>query len=326
MPLNGNKSMLKVSMKAFRWLLFLGAAALSAGLVPASQKSGKEPPPATAEFLSRARYLVSKDEKKELLALPGDQQADFIERFWTRRDTDPATPTNEFKDEYFRRIRLADELFTGEPQPGWLTDRGRTVILYGEPSRRDPAAPPAGKKRPCLETWHYNDFPVVFSDKNCSGAFVLTTDDLDPIRRRNIAVTARSRSLREPRRLPFDFEIHILKKPIQGNALEGVIQLDMPYSGIWFGAKGETFETAFSVEMELTDSRKVARWKFKNSYPVKLTATELKEKQGDRFEIAVPMTIEGGVAELRAGRCQLAIIMENETSKERIRKVAEFNF
>jgi GWxTD domain-containing protein len=313
-------------MNARRWQLILGAGALSVGLVSAVQQPGKRPPPQTAEFLSQARYLISKDERKELLALPDDQQADFIERFWKRRDSDPATPTNEFKDEYFRRIRLADEMFTGESQAGWLTDRGRILILYGEPARREQPAPSPEKKGPCLETWTYDSYPVVFSDKSCSGAFTLTTRDLDPIRSRNIAVAARSRSLRETRGLPFDAEVHILKKPIQGDKLEGLVRLDMPYSGIWFGAKGGNFETAFAVEMELTDSQRVVRWTFKNSYPVRLTAAELKEKQKDMFEITVPMTIAGNVAELRAGKCRLSITLENETSKESIRKVAEFSF
>lgn len=95
----------------------------------------------TAGFLSEARYLISKEERKELLALPEAEQAKAIERFWKRRDTDPGTPTNEFKDEYLRRIRVANELFTGEPRPGWLTERGRITIVYGEPARRERQPP-----------------------------------------------------------------------------------------------------------------------------------------------------------------------------------------
>ncbi|OGD20955.1 MAG: hypothetical protein A2W03_07540 [Candidatus Aminicenantes bacterium RBG_16_63_16] len=313
-------------MNASRWRFILGAAALSASFVSAAQESGRAPSEQAAEFLSQARYLISKEDKKELLALPEDQQADFIERFWKRRDTDPATPTNEFKDEYFRRLQLANEMFTGEPRPGWLTDRGRTAILYGEPTRRGRPAPPAGKARPCLETWHYDGFQIVFSDKACSGTFILTTRDLDPISRRNIATAARSRSLREPRRLPFDFEVHILKKSVEGNSPESLVRLEMPYSDIWFDFKGGMFETVFTVEMELADSQKVVRWKFKATYPVRLAAAELEGKRQEKFEIMVPMTIEKNVEELRAGKCQLSIIMANETSKERIRKVAEFSF
>ncbi len=292
----------------------------------AVQDKGKKLTAESEEFLSQARYLLSKEDRKELQSLPEEQQAGFIEQFWKRRDTDSATPTNEFKEEYLRRIQLANEAFTGETRPGWLTDRGRVAILYGEPARREKKAPPPGRTGPCLETWYYGDFQVVFSDKSCSGTFTLETRNLDPINSRNIAVAARSRSLREPRSLPFDFEIHIMKRPIEGNRLESLVRLDMPYSDIWFEAQGGSFETAFGVEMELTDSQKIVRWTFKNSYPVKLTAAELKEKQKEVFEIVVPMTTEGHLEELRAGRCRLSITVENETSKERIRKVAEFSF
>lgn len=320
-PVYANKA-----MEHRQWLGFAGMAALSVCLVIAGQEAGKKPPAATTEFLSQARYLISKEERKELLSLPEEQQAAFIDEFWKKRDSDPATPTNEFKDEYFKRIRRANEMFTGEPQPGWLTDRGRIAIIYGEPTRRESPTPVAGQAGPCQETWYYDDFPVVFSDRACSGTFVLTTRDLDALRRRNFSAAARSRSLREPRRLPFDVEIHILKKAAQGNALEGLIRLDMPYSEIWYDFKAGNLQTTFAVEMELADSLKVVRWKFKDRFPVKLTAAEFKEKQKDRFQIQVPMQIESGVDELRAGRCQLSIIMENETSKERIRKVAEFSF
>jgi len=313
-------------MRNYRRRLLLGALTLSLCLVSIAQDSPPGQSAKAAEFLSEARYLISKEERKELLALPEAEQADAIERFWKRRDTDPGTPTNEFKDEYFRRIRVANELFTGEPQPGWLTERGRVTIVYGEPSSRERQPPPAGKTAPCLETWQYDDFPVVFMDKNCSGAFVLATRDLSPIERRNAATTSRSRARREPRKLPFDFEVRILKTPVQGGSLERLVRLEMPYPEIWFDFKEDRFETVFALEMELADSRKVIRWTFKNRYPVSLAAAELEAKRAEKFEIAVPITVEDGIEELRAGKCQLSIIMENETSKHRVRKVAEFAF
>ena len=291
-----------------------------------AQESPPDQPAQTAVFLSEARYLISKEERKDLLALPEAEQAQAIEQFWKRRDSDPGTPTNEFKEEYFRRVRVANELFTEESRPGWLTERGRITIVYGEPARRERQPPPAGKTAPCLETWHYDDFPVVFTDKSCSGAFLLTTRDLSPIERRNIATTSRKRASREPRKLPFDFEVHILRTPIQGGRLESSVRLAMPYSEIWFDFKEDRFETAFALEMELADSLKVIRWTFKNRFPVSLTAAELEAKRAEKFEIAVPMTVEKGIEELGAGKCRLTIIMENETSKQRVRKVAEFAF
>ncbi len=255
-------------MRTFRRRLLLGALTLTLGLVSAAQESPPDQPAQTAAFLSEARYLISKEERKELLALPEAEQAEAIEQFWKRRDSDPGTPTNEFKDEYFRRIRVANEMFTGESRPGWLTERGRITIVYGEPARRERQAPPAGKIAPCLETWHYDDFPVVFSDKDCSGAFILTTRDLSPISaaeyRHDLPL---ARAAGSPGSLPFDFEVQHPEDTGPRRQAGEPRRLAMPYPEIWFDFREDRFETAFAVEMELADSRKVVRWTFKNSYP-----------------------------------------------------------
>jgi GWxTD domain-containing protein len=313
-------------MKTTRWLVALGMAALWALPASAGEKPEKKLAPQYAEFLSQVRYLITKNERKEFLALPDEQKPPFIEQFWKKRDADPATPTNEFKEDYLHRIKQANELFFGEAEAGWLTDRGRVYILYGPPTRRETTMPAGGRTGPCLETWYYSDFPVVFSDRNCAGSFSLTTKDLTRINNLDIAQAATARSLREVKRLPFDFEVHILKRTVPAENLEAIVRLEMPYSDIWFDVKDGKFETTFAVEMVLEDSQKVARWQYKNSYTVTVTADELKEKQGEKFRIEIPLMIERNVDELRAGRCRLVIVMENETSKERIRKVAEFSF
>ena len=305
--------------RAVFWVL-----ALAVGLASALRGGGAVQSPAASEFLSRARYLVSNEERKQLLALPEANQAAYIDDFWKKRDTDPASPTNEFKDDYFRRLQQADEMFTGEPQPGWLTERGRVTILYGQPDRRERQPAPAGKTGPCQEMWQYDDFQVVFTDKNCVGEFLLATKDLSPIGRRNIATTSRLRARRELRPLPFDFEVQILKSQDQGSGPAGFVRIRMPYAQVWFDFKDGRFATVFALEMELSDSGKVVRWTFKDRFPASLTAAELEAKRGENFEIVVPVAVEEKVKELLAGKCQLSITMENETSKERVRKVAEF--
>jgi len=321
-----NRVILEMPMSAVLWWLIPGVLASLSCLGAGSPGAVGGQASAAETFLSEARYLVSQAERKDLLDLPEPQRADFIEQFWKRRDSDPATPVNEFKEEYFRRVRRANEVFAGESRPGWLTDRGRVAILYGEPARRERQPPAAGKIGPCLETWHYDDFPVVFTDKSCAGTFLLATRDLSPLSRRDIAMAARARSRREPRKLPFDFAVHILKRPVEVIRLEAFVKLSMAYPEIWFDFRDGRFATSFAVEMELADSRKAVRWKFKGSFPLSLTPAELEARRAGAFEIEVPLTIEEGLDELRAGKCQLSIIMENETSKERVRKVAEFAF
>ena len=59
---------------------------------------------------------------------------EFIDDFWDKRDPDPGTEANEFKDEFFVRIAYANKHFK-EGRPGWKTDRGRIYIYMGPPDK-----------------------------------------------------------------------------------------------------------------------------------------------------------------------------------------------
>lgn len=60
-----------------------------------------------------------------------DERDAFIEQFWRRRDPDPNTGINEFKEEHYRRIAYANEHYTSGVE-GWVTDRGRYRRRYKE--------------------------------------------------------------------------------------------------------------------------------------------------------------------------------------------------
>jgi GWxTD domain-containing protein len=55
-------------------------------------------------------------------------------RFWKAHDPTPDTPENEFKEEFFARVRYANEHFS-VLEPGWRSDRGSTYIRYGPPDQ-----------------------------------------------------------------------------------------------------------------------------------------------------------------------------------------------
>lgn len=61
-----------------------------------------------------------------------DEREQFIQSFWRRRDPDPDTEENEFKEEHFERMTYANEHFTSG-KPGWMTDRGRIYVKFGKP-------------------------------------------------------------------------------------------------------------------------------------------------------------------------------------------------
>jgi len=77
-------------------------------------------------------YIITGDEKKAFKALKSDDEREnFIENFWRRRDPNPDTEENEYREEYYERIAYANEHFASGI-PGWKTDRGRIYITFGK--------------------------------------------------------------------------------------------------------------------------------------------------------------------------------------------------
>ena len=78
------------------------------------------------------RWLLLPGELKELRNL--DDSASYIDVFWQRRDRDPATPDNPYREVFIERVEAADLLYSDEGIRGSLTDRGRALILMGSPT------------------------------------------------------------------------------------------------------------------------------------------------------------------------------------------------
>jgi GWxTD domain-containing protein len=88
-------------------------------------------------------FLLTKQELKEYEKITTDAQAQaFIDLFWAKRDPDLNTVVNEFKLDFDQRVKAADKQFGTEKLRGALTDRGRTLLLLGLPSRH--SSVPAG--------------------------------------------------------------------------------------------------------------------------------------------------------------------------------------
>jgi len=111
-------------------------------------------------------YIITDEEKKAFKKLATDDERErFIEEFWRRRDPDPDTDENEFKEEYYERIAYANEHFASGI-PGWKSDRGRIWIMYGKPDERETHPMGGQYERPSyegggststypFETWFY---------------------------------------------------------------------------------------------------------------------------------------------------------------------------
>ena len=78
-------------------------------------------------------YIITPEEREAFLHLHTNEERDqFIEQFWARRNPNPDSPYNSYKEEIYRRIAYANEHFAAGI-PGWKTDRGRTYITFGPP-------------------------------------------------------------------------------------------------------------------------------------------------------------------------------------------------
>ena len=93
-------------------------------------------------------------------------------RFWKRRDPTPDTDENEFKTEFFDRVRYANENFA-VLEPGWKSDRGRVYIQYGAPDQIDQHA--QNVDGPPYEVWIYDRLNrrFVFVDYDGFGRYEL---------------------------------------------------------------------------------------------------------------------------------------------------------
>lgn len=96
-------------------------------------------------------YIITDEERKAFKKLQTDDEREkFIEEFWRRRDPDPDTDENEFKEQYYERIAYANENFASGI-PGWKTDRGRIWIMYGKPDERETHPTGGSYERPSYE-------------------------------------------------------------------------------------------------------------------------------------------------------------------------------
>lgn len=105
-------------------------------------------------LVKQLAYIAEKDEADSLLELEtlGDKKNGFRE-FWKRRDPTPGSAENEYKQEFYRRVRHANRTFAYMRRDGWQTDRGRIYIVFGHPDQLEDW--PYSPNSPPYQEWHY---------------------------------------------------------------------------------------------------------------------------------------------------------------------------
>jgi GWxTD domain-containing protein len=139
-------------------------------------------------------YIITPEERSAFLHLKTNEEREqFIEQFWQRRNPDPDSAENTFKEEHYRRIAYTNERFASGI-PGWKTDRGRIYIIWGAPDEieshpsggsyeRTPQEGGGETSTYPFEKWRYrylegigNDVNLEFVDPSSSGEYHLTMD------------------------------------------------------------------------------------------------------------------------------------------------------
>ncbi len=111
-------------------------------------------------------WIISDQETQAFKSLKNDEEREaFIENFWLRRNPNPDSPENEFREQHYARIAYANEHYAAG-KPGWKTDRGHIYIAYGKPDSIDSHPSGGTYDRPMeegggststfpFEVWHY---------------------------------------------------------------------------------------------------------------------------------------------------------------------------
>lgn len=155
----------------------------------------KELLPVYREWLSGpVSYIITPEERAAFLHLETNQEREnFIENFWERRNPDPGSADNSYKEDYYERIAYANEHYSSGI-PGWKTDRGRIYLMWGKPDEVDTHPAGGPYERPSaegggetstypFEDWRYRylegigeNVEIEFVDPTGSGEYHLTMD------------------------------------------------------------------------------------------------------------------------------------------------------
>jgi GWxTD domain-containing protein len=273
--------------------------------------------PAYADFYSKVRYIITRQERKIFLELPDAEKGKFIEEFWERRNPYPGTPTNAFETEYLNRIARADTLFLGEGRAGYLTDRGRIYVLFGPPMER--MTYPMEANGDCREVWYYGAFPVIFVDEYCQGHYVLTAINLEHLQALNIAQGNFQKTITGDKRF-FDYNVSFEAGDGTEGAPDGTVVIDVPYERLWFTSVGERLETSLDVALEAEDESGERIWETRREYPLAMSEEGLRASQGKNYRIEIPFTPDTQQGPAGERRIRILVRVKNGTGDEELKK------
>ncbi|MEW6455159.1 MAG: GWxTD domain-containing protein [Acidobacteriota bacterium] len=271
--------------------------------------------PESKEFLSKVRYIITSQERKNFLKVPAEKRKEFIEEFWKKRDPTPETEENEFKDEYSKRIEEANRLFVGGSRPGWLQDRGRVYIMYGPPTEVDRY--PMGTIYTDIpyEVWYYGFTPIVFVDYTRTGDYELTPESLMYLNEiKWVAKPLTGEPIKPAKSRILNYEIEV-----ESVTEEDVkIKISVPYKNIIFTQKDEKLETVLELNFEISGGKKKAPITRSEKYTISYSEDEIKKLAPEDYMVEIPLKVS-------KGNYKGKVTLENKVTGDKKTKTLKFS-
>ncbi len=277
--------------------------------------------PESRDFYQYAQLIMTKVEKSIFNHLP-DKEAreEFIEDFWAKRDPDPGTEENEFKDEFSRRIEYANNRFK-EGFPGWKTDRGRIYIYLGPPDKfeeyftHNKYDSKGDKVRGSVLIWVYYRYDLVieFLDIDGDGRFTF-----DPM----YGLMGSLNEAVEMAKLGFSFQdgsmsLKFLDFDVKYDAEKKEIVVFFPVKGINFLEEEGLLKADFEFEFHVYEKEGVWRDKFRESKAFAKPEDEVLEMEKIIFTFSY---------DIKPGKYYFDVVVTGEESIDKTRKIFEIKF
>jgi GWxTD domain-containing protein len=118
-------------------------------------------------------YILSEEQRDHVDNLSDQELEVWFNDYWKQKDPDPNTSINEIQVEFYERVMAANRKFSSKYYEGWDTDRGKALVLYGDPDRIE-AHHYLTNAKP-FEIWYYDSLnkKLTFIDVNEDDSFHL---------------------------------------------------------------------------------------------------------------------------------------------------------
>ncbi len=106
--------------------------------------------------VEQLKYIAGHSDMEKMRKAPTpEEKLKLWNEFWQAHDPTPGTGENELKEDYYRRIDIANQRYSVLKREGWLTDRGMILITYGEPDQMEDF--PFEPDSKAYQIWYYYD-------------------------------------------------------------------------------------------------------------------------------------------------------------------------